>query len=439
MLGKPTRPGFRTVTPYLIVRELEPMLEFLQSAFGATELFRATGSAGGSHIELRIGDSIIMISGGENGETMAPVPIMIFLYLENVDKVYDAALAAGATSLAEPGPMFGEPRGAGIKDPSGNQWYFAMWEEGPDAPIGYEDLAQEFRPASTAPMLAYEDAPAALEWLANAFGFAETMRIANDDGSIGHAELQTGSGTIMIASAPPAYQSPKQLRTHYQPAKEWFDVPWIINGVHVYVDDVDAHFAQAKAAGATMLSEVEEGGPGRRYRVEDLEGQRWMFMEGAPPKQIQPVNFKKALYMLLDETFDNVRGIYLDKGTSFFETLATISAEEASIPVGGKCATLAAQVKHTAFYLDVLENAVRTLEFTSVDWGKIWRETSAVTPEEWETLKSELRSSYDRIKALIADTDDWADVNRIGGAMGVIAHTAYHLGEIRQALCTIKP
>jgi hypothetical protein len=63
--------------------------------------------------------------------------------------------------------------------------------------------------------------------------------------------------------------------------------------------------------------------------------------------QIQTDHFTQALYGLLDETFDKVQGYFLDKGASMFETLATISAEEASAPVGGKCATpLAAQVKH---------------------------------------------------------------------------------------------
>lgn len=154
--------------------------------------------------------------------------------------------------------------------------------------------------------------------------------------------------------------------------------------------------------------------------------------------QIQADYFKQALYLLLDETFDNVHGFFLDKGTSMFETLATISAEEASIPVGGKCATLAAQVKHTAFYLDVLEKAVRTQQFEKQDWGKIWRETSAVTPEEWDTIKASLRQSYDRLKQLIADTTEWPSEREIGGAIAAIVHTAYHLGEIRQALCTIK-
>ena len=72
---------------------------------------------------------------------------------------------------------------------------------------------------------------------------------------------------------------------------------------------------------------------------------------------IQTDHFTNPLHTLLDETFDNVHGAYLDKGTSLFETLATISAAEASAPVGGRCATLAAQVKHMAFYLDVLEGS----------------------------------------------------------------------------------
>ena len=154
--------------------------------------------------------------------------------------------------------------------------------------------------------------------------------------------------------------------------------------------------------------------------------------------QIQTEYFNQALFLLLDETFDNVQGIYLDKGTSFFETLATISAAEASIPVGGKCATLAAQVKHVAFYLDVLEEGVRTQTFAKQDWDKIWRETSTVSPEEWEAIKSGLRESYDRIKVLISDTTEWPSEREIGGAMAIVVHTAYHLGEIRQALCTLR-
>lgn len=279
MLGKATRPGFHTVTPYLIVRELEPMIQFLKSAFGASEQFRAPGGSGGTHVELRIGDSMIMIGGGEDGNEMESMPIMIFLYLEDVDSVYHAALQAGASSLVEPGPMFGEPRGAGIQDPAGNQWYFACWEDGPKAPPAYDDVNKEIAEPDTIPMLAYEDGPAAMDWLAKAFGFEEMERWLNDDGTLAHGEMTTGSGRIMLAMPTAEYESPKHHRQHCESARKWSQVPWVINGVMVYVDNVDEHFTRAKDAGATILSELEDGFPGRRYRAEDIEGHRWMFMQ----------------------------------------------------------------------------------------------------------------------------------------------------------------
>ncbi len=154
--------------------------------------------------------------------------------------------------------------------------------------------------------------------------------------------------------------------------------------------------------------------------------------------QIEAQHFTNALYGLLDEAFDNVHGYFLDKGTSMFETLATISAEEASIPVGGRCATLAAQVKHTAFYLEVVDRNVRSGQYERVDWGEIWRTTSTVTPEEWAAIQARLRTAYDGIRALIADQTEWPSEEHVGGAIATVVHTAYHLGEIRQALCTLK-
>lgn len=153
---------------------------------------------------------------------------------------------------------------------------------------------------------------------------------------------------------------------------------------------------------------------------------------------IKSEHFTNSLLAILDEAFDNVQGFFLDKGTSLFETLATISAEEASIPVGGKCASLAAQVKHVAFYLDVVDRNVREHNYARVDWGEIWRTVCVVTPEEWSAIQSELRESYNRIISLINQTSEWSSEMEIGGAMGVAVHTAYHLGEIRQALCTLR-
>ena len=137
-----------------------------------------------------------------------------------------------------------------------------------------------FRPAASAviPMLSYEDGITAMDWLHRAFGFREVAR-HTEAGRLSHGEMRAGDGLIMLASPTPDYQSPKRHREVCEQAAKWSTVPWIIDGVLVYVTDVEGHFAQAKAAGATILSNIEEGPPGRRYRAEDLEGHRWFFMQ----------------------------------------------------------------------------------------------------------------------------------------------------------------
>ena len=129
------------------------------------------------------------------------------------------------------------------------------------------------------PMISYKNGMAALDWLHRAFGFGETARLAAPDGRLSHGEMTAGDGLIMLASPTPDYQGPKRHREVCEQARRWSAVPWIIDGVLVYVDNLGEHFARAKAAGATILSEIESGPPGRRYRAEDLEGHRWFFFE----------------------------------------------------------------------------------------------------------------------------------------------------------------
>ncbi len=127
------------------------------------------------------------------------------------------------------------------------------------------------------PMLAYENGPAAMDWLARAFGFRELDRRV-ENGRLTHGEMDTGGGVVMMATPSTHYRGPKRHREECAIAQAWHDVPYIIDGVLVYVADVDAHFERAKREGATMLSPVEGGEGGRRYRAEDVEGHRWMFM-----------------------------------------------------------------------------------------------------------------------------------------------------------------
>lgn len=127
------------------------------------------------------------------------------------------------------------------------------------------------------PMLAYADGRKALEWLPTAFGCTVGETYVGDDGRIGHAELWFDDGLVTFAEFEPPYQGPAELKRNYPPAGQWLDTPYIVNGVLIAVDDVDAHHEQAKAAGAVILSEPEDSGHGRIYRVADFEGQRWMF------------------------------------------------------------------------------------------------------------------------------------------------------------------
>ena len=147
--------------------------------------------------------------------------------------------------------------------------------------------------------------------------------------------------------------------------------------------------------------------------------------------------FQNTLFALLDETFENHHGIYLDRDTGLFRTLSTITAAQASVPVGGRCASLAAQVTHVIFYLEVLERHIVHHDAGSVDWGEIWRTVEKVTPDEWEALKAKLDDAYRRVDKMLREVQAW-DEDSIGGALAIVVHTAYHLGEIRQAACTLK-
>ena len=153
---------------------------------------------------------------------------------------------------------------------------------------------------------------------------------------------------------------------------------------------------------------------------------------------IRQEEFRNNLMLLMEETFEpKHHGIYLDRGTSLFETLETVSAKEASIPVGGKCASLAAQVAHMTFYIESFERYALQGDNSPRDWGYIWRTVEKVTPEEWDECKRKLREAYLRMDKLFRENPLWNE-DTIGGALSIVVHTGYHLGEIRQALCTLK-
>lgn len=144
----------------------------------------------------------------------------------------------------------------------------------------------------------------------------------------------------------------------------------------------------------------------------------------------------EALLVALEETFENVQGMYLDSGISLFETLSEIPAEEASQPVSVHCASIAAQVEHMTYFMEMLLEMVQGKQ-PQVDWSHIWQTVEKVSLDEWEASQQKLRETYHRIRELVKH-GAWEQKGAVRGALALIMHNAYHLGEIRQALCTIK-
>ena len=146
---------------------------------------------------------------------------------------------------------------------------------------------------------------------------------------------------------------------------------------------------------------------------------------------------RNTMLDVLDETFEHHYGVYLDPGTSLLETLRGIDHRQASVPVGGRCATLAAQVAHVTFYLEVLERELDGGSDEKADWDEIWRTVGAVTAEEWDGLRANLERTYRRIDATLRAADAWEVEPDVCAILPITVHTAYHLGEIRQALCIL--
>ena len=129
------------------------------------------------------------------------------------------------------------------------------------------------------PMIAYEDAGAAIDWLESAFGFRESAeRHTDENGVVTHAEMELDGAQIMLSTPTPEYRGPRRHAQECEQAARWLDNPWVIDGLFVEVGDVEAHHERAAAAGAKVIRDLGEPGVGFRiYSVEDLEGHRWMF------------------------------------------------------------------------------------------------------------------------------------------------------------------
>ena len=142
----------------------------------------------------------------------------------------------------------------------------------------------------------------------------------------------------------------------------------------------------------------------------------------------------EAIATLLDEAFNHGRGYFLDPHASIFETLASVTAAQASVPLAGVGATIAAQVKHIAFDLGYVAQCLCHPATPPADWGEVWRTVGRVSHSEWQAIQQELRTNYHHLNTLFAEPSMWTTPHNLSLAIALIAHAAYHLGEIRQAL-----
>lgn len=222
---RPIREGFHTVTPYIVVSAAARLIDFVKQAFGAEELYRGTGSAGGVHAEVRIQDSMLMIGGGE-ALRHAATPTALHLYVKDADAVYHRALEAGATVLHKPVDQpYGDREGS-VKDLVGNHWYIATHKATGHAPEGLRAVT---------PFLHPHNAPTLIDFMERALGAEEQSRYQSPDGVIHHATVKIGDSMIEMGEA----------HGPWQPMPATF---------FLYVDDVDAWYERAVAAGAISRS-----------------------------------------------------------------------------------------------------------------------------------------------------------------------------------------
>jgi PhnB protein len=227
----PIPEGYRNITPYLVVRGVPVLLDFLKSAFQAQETIRAEEPNGRvSHAAVKLGDSLLEM-GDIGGSERVPLLAGLHYYVRDADSVYNSAMRAGARSLYPPRQLDYGERGGGIEDPVGNHWFIATDTVGPT-----------YRPAPLRDLNCYlslKDAAPFLSFVESAFAAKILQRHEGDSGLIVHAKFQIGDTVVEISDAHGQW-GPRTVALHY------------------YTPDCDAVFTQALRAGAQILLPVTD-------------------------------------------------------------------------------------------------------------------------------------------------------------------------------------
>src|SRR5580693_7995674 len=293
-------------TPRLVFKNAAKAIDFYKRAFGAKEIMRFEVGGGLPHAEIKIGDSSIMLSdewpeGGRfSAETLGGTPVQMSLVVEDVDSFAERAVAAGLETILPIRDQFYGHREGRFVDPFGYMWNISTITEemsveemhrrmkgmttGPEGgrisakdEVKVDPVPRGFRMVS--PYLVAEDGPALLDFASKAFGAEELFRTATPRGGV-HGEVRIGDSMLMIGGGVPGQKFPGSLHP---------------NALHVYVEDADAVFKQALAAGATSIDAPRDQDYGERSAtVKDAAGNFWYIAthqgESYIPKGLHNVN-----------------------------------------------------------------------------------------------------------------------------------------------------
>jgi PhnB protein len=133
---KPIPDGYHSITPYLIVDDGARAIEFYKKAFNAREMMRMPGPGGKlGHAEIRIGDSVVMLADeapemdARSAKHYGGSPVSLMVYVEDVDKLFPQAVAAGAKEVRPVADQFYGDRSGTLKDPFGHSWHLSTHKE----------------------------------------------------------------------------------------------------------------------------------------------------------------------------------------------------------------------------------------------------------------------------------------------------------------------
>ncbi len=246
----PVPQGYRMVTPYLVVPDVDAVINLVKKTFGGEEILRAVGSAGGYHCEMRVDDSMLMIGGGGTGVAWKGEPMLgaFHVYVRDCDAAYQRALEAGGKSLTEPADQFYGERTAHVIDAAGNHWYIATAKASGYKSEGAPAIQPYMHPLRVDPVM---------NFLKRAFGAEDLGRYTAPDGVVHHMTINIGDSHMEMGEA----QGP------YQPMKSMF---------YLYVPNVDDVYRTALAAGAKSMNEPADQPYGDRVgAVTDIFGNQW--------------------------------------------------------------------------------------------------------------------------------------------------------------------